>query len=149
MNRISFNRLPLLLVAVWIVWLFGFQTLGDRLTTQLDGQVISSRDLPPSRGPRYSTEYTLRRPDGHKESYFAGATDGSLLRSMPVGTYLRKQKWHLGYERNGELVDDFPLSFYLLTIGMALGALVWSVSVLRQRQVYSFDSAYRCPDTHN
>jgi hypothetical protein len=117
----------LLLFGLWIVWGFGFNTVGARLETQVDGVVISSRDIPVTRGPRYATEYTLRGPDGQDRVYIAGATDASLPRRMPVGTYLKKQRWHLSYERNNQYVDDFPLFFYQVTLGIALGCMVWSV----------------------
>jgi hypothetical protein len=116
----------LLLLGLWIVWGFGFQTVGARLEAHMDGVVISSRDIPVTRGPRYATEYTLRGPDGQNQVYIAGATDASLPRSIPVGTYLKKRRWHLSYERNYQRVDDFPLLFYRVTLGIALGCVLWS-----------------------
>lgn len=94
-----------------MIWAFGFHTVGARPWTQLDGTVIGSRDIPPARGPRYATEYVLRGPAGQEIRYIAGATDSSLLRSMPVGTALKKQRWQLGYERNGVWVNDFGETF--------------------------------------
>jgi len=41
--------------SLWIIWGFGFYTLGNRLWAQLDGIVITSRDIPSIRGPRYVT----------------------------------------------------------------------------------------------
>ena len=133
MDRPSYNPVPFLILAVWIIWIFGFQTVGARLTTELDGLVVSSQDVPAGRGPRYSTEYTLRGPDGGQRIYVAGATDASLPRSLPVGTYLRKKKWRLSYTENGEIVNDFPISFYVLTLGIAIGCLGWSVFALLRR----------------
>jgi hypothetical protein len=125
-TRTGPTPIVLLLFGFWIVWGFGFQTVGARLEAHMDGVVISSRDIPVTRGPRYATEYTLRGPDGQNQKYIAGATDASLPRSMPVGTYLKKRRWHLSYERNNQHVDDFPLFFYQLVLGIALGCLVWS-----------------------
>ncbi len=133
MGRPSYNPVPFLILAVWIIWGFGFQTVGARLTTELDGLVVSSQDVPTGRGPRYSTEYTLRGPDGGQQVYVAGPTDASLPRSLPLGTYLRKKKWSLSYTENGRIVNDFPILFYILTLGMAIGCLGWSVSALLRR----------------
>jgi hypothetical protein len=76
------NPMALLLFGLWIIWGFGFDTVGRRLEIQFDGVVISSRDIPKTRGPRYATEYTLRGPDGQNHIYVAGPTDASLPRSM-------------------------------------------------------------------
>ena len=125
----------LLLFGLWIIWGFGFDTVGRRLEIQFDGVVISSRDIPKTRGPRYATEYTLRGPNGQNQIYVAGPTDASLPRSMPVGTYLKKDRWHLDYERNKQRVDDFPIFFYEAVLGIALGCVVGSVILWRgQRQ---------------
>lgn len=117
----------LALWSLWIIAAFGVYTLGTRLWTQLDGVVIASRDIPPTRGPRYATEYILRGPDGQESHYTAGPTDSSLARSIPVGTYLRKKRWHVDYERDGHRVDDFGLPLYLAVLTVAFGCLVWSL----------------------
>jgi hypothetical protein len=59
----------------------------------------------------------------NEEWQLVWATDASLPRSMPVGTYLKKQKWHLYYERNEQRVNDFPIVFYQVTFGIALGCV--------------------------
>lgn len=123
----------LLFFSLWILWGFGFETVGTRLRIQLNGAVFSSQDIPPSRGPRYATEYVVRGPDGRRTSYIAGATDASLPRSMPVGTYIQKQKWRFYWKKNGERVDDFPIPFYALTNGIGIGLLSWCL-VLWRRQ---------------
>ncbi len=131
------NPMVLALWALWIIGAFGFYTLGARLWTQIDGVVISTRDIPAVRGPRYATEYKLRDSDGHMTVYVAGPTDSSLPRSMPVGTSLRKRRWHLSYERDGRQVDDFGLPFYLAILTVGFGVLMWSW-VLSRRQNPSF-----------
>lgn len=128
------NPIVILLFALWILWAFGFETVGARLQTQVDGVVTSSRDIPATRGPRYATEYTLRGPDGQDHIYVAGPTDASLPRSMPVGTYLKKRRWHLYFERNEQRVDDFPLFFYQVALGIALGCVVLSAILWRGRR---------------
>jgi hypothetical protein len=64
----------------------------------------------------------LRGPGGRESVYTAGPTDASLPRSMPVDTYLEKQRWHLDYEKNGQLVDDFGVFFYGMMLGIALAS---------------------------
>lgn len=125
------NPIVLLLFGLWILWGFGVETVGTRLEAQFEGVVVSSRDVPPTRGPRYATEYTLRGKNGQNQIYIAGPTDASLPRDMPVGTYLNKQKWHLYYQRNEQRVDDFPIFFYQMTLGIALCCVLWSVLLWR------------------
>jgi hypothetical protein len=125
--KTGLNPIVPLLFGLWILWGFGIETVGARREAQFDGVVVSSRDLPATGGPRYATEYILHGKDGQSQVYVAGPTDASLPRSMPVGTYLKKQKWHLYYERNEQRVDDFPIFFYQVTLGVALGCVLWSV----------------------
>lgn len=105
------SPVALLIWGVWILWAFGLQTFVALLNTQVDGVVVSSRDTPPNPwGHGYATEYTMRGPDGHEFTYLAGPTDASLPRSMPVGTSVKKERWHLYYERNGRRENDsFPV----------------------------------------
>jgi hypothetical protein len=56
----------LLVWGLWMLWIWG-STTWNRLDIQLDGAVIASQDVPPARGPRYATEYTLRGPDGRDQ----------------------------------------------------------------------------------
>jgi hypothetical protein len=117
--------------SIWMIWVFGFYTLGVRLWTRLDGTITSSRDVPLDRGPRYITEYTLRTVDGRDTSYTAGPTDSSIPRSMPVGTVLQKRRWRLGFERNGSWVNDFGLTFYVVILAVGFGCLLWSFFLWR------------------
>src|SRR5258708_36933541 len=91
--------------------------------TKVEGVVVSSRDIPTTGAPRYATEYTLRGADGRESVYTAGPTDAFLPRSMPIGTSIKKQRWHLDYERNGYRVDDFSIDFYALVIRRASACL--------------------------
>jgi hypothetical protein len=132
------KALPPLALAIWSLWIiggFGFYTLGTRLWTQLDGVVIASRDIPPTRGPRYATVYTLRGLDGQETQYVAGFTDASLDRSMPVGTRLTKKRWHVDFERDGKMVDYHILSFYVPILSVALGCLGWSLVQWRKNRL--------------
>jgi hypothetical protein len=119
--------LPIILIvtALWIFWGFGYQTVWQRFTTQLDGVVVSSRDIPSKGAPRYATEYVVRGEDGRDQAYVAGATDGSLERSLPVGTSIQKKWGELGYEVDGRRVS-FPVIFYSAIFGVAFGCLFWA-----------------------
>jgi hypothetical protein len=128
------NPKVFMIFGFFIIWAFGFDTVGRRLDLQLDGIVVSSRDIPPTRGPRYVTEYALRGPDHVDRVYVAGPTDASLPRSMPAGIYLKKRRGHLYYEQNGQRVDDFPVLFYVLTVGMGCSLVIWSLVVLRRKR---------------
>jgi hypothetical protein len=130
------TKAPLALAvwSLWIIWGFGFYTLGTRLWAQLDGVVIASRDFPSTRGPRYVTEYVVRGPDGRESLYTANSTDSTLPRSMPVGTSLKKKRWHLDYERDGQRISDFSLSFYAGILAIAFYCLGWSVLLSRRQR---------------
>jgi len=78
-----------ILVAIYIAWGFGYETVVARLRIEADGVVVSSRDSPSVGAPRYATYYVLRGPDGQDHSYVAGATDADLPRNMPVGTKIK------------------------------------------------------------
>jgi hypothetical protein len=131
-SKVVSNPAIPLIFGLFILWGFGYETVGTRLKTQLEGVVVSSRDIPSTGAPRYATEYTLRGPDGRESVYVAGATDASLPRSMPVGTSLKKQRWHLAYEKNGQRVDDFGVSFYGMMLGIAVACLAWSIFLSRR-----------------
>jgi len=106
--------------------------LSEPVSKHNSKELLSSRDIPSTGAPRYATEYTLRGPDGRESVYAAGATDASLPRSMPVATSLKKQRWHLDYEKNGRRVDDFGVSFYGMMLGIALACLAWSIFLSRR-----------------
>jgi hypothetical protein len=91
-----------LLFALWILYGFGYLTAWQRLETQVQGTVVSSRDVPSTGAPRYATYYMIRGKNEQNSSYVAGCTDASLPRSLPVGTQLIKKKWDWGYQINGE-----------------------------------------------
>lgn len=89
-----------LIPAIWIFWTFGFQTVGERLWTEIDGTVIESHDLPSTKAPRYVTQYIIRGADGQNKTYTAGPTDahpfqgvcnwGQKLKNS-AGIYLMKR----------------------------------------------------------
>jgi hypothetical protein len=113
-------------MALWISWGFGYETVWARFATELNGVVISSRDAPSTGAPRYGSEYVVRDSDGHDHRYIAGPADGSLERSLPVGTNIRKDWGHLDYEIDGKHVS-FPSYFYSATFGVALFCLLFGI----------------------
>ena len=110
----------LFISALWISWSFGYRTVWQRFTAEVDGVVTSSQDVP-SRGV---TEYVVRDASGTDHRYVAGATDASLARSLPVGTDIRKEWGRLDYEVNGKTIR-FPIYFYSAVCGAALFSLLW------------------------
>ena len=127
------NPFAFLLLGLWLLWAFGVQALGARLTTEVDGVVVATHDRPSTGASRYATEYTIRGPDGQDRDYVAGPTYGSLPRSMPIGTRIRKHRWQVYYERDGRSVKDFPLGFTAAILGIACGCLLWGVLGWRDR----------------
>jgi len=126
------NPYVILGFSLWLLYGFGYEALYQRLITQVEGVVVSSRDFRSPGNPRYVTEYVFRTRDGRETRYVAGPTDASLAQSMPVGTTISKKKWHLDYERDGEHVSDFPTAVYGLTLAVAVAALIWSIRLWRQ-----------------
>ncbi len=124
----------LLVVALWIFWGFGYQTVGKRLVSQVDGTVISRRNVAyPVAPARYSTEYIVRGLDGQNHVYVAGPTDASLPRTVPVGTTLKKLRWHWAYEENGQVIDSFGWVFYGVVLAIGTTLLVWSLKLRSQQ----------------
>jgi hypothetical protein len=124
-------RMGILLFSVYVIGVFG-GTLGIRLWTQLDGVVVTSQDIPARGDPRGVTEYTLRGPDGRESRYTAGPLDPLLPRSMLVGTYLKKKRWRVDYERDGGQVNDFSLPLYLAVLTVGFSCLSWSFLLWRR-----------------
>jgi hypothetical protein len=58
---------------------------------------------------------------GVRNEYTAPPGAGPLPQNLPIGAFLVKRKWGLGYTLNGERVDDFPIigSLILMSIGLA------------------------------
>jgi hypothetical protein len=125
----------LFVFGLWIIWGFGYQSLWKRLVTNVEGTVVSVRDIPSPLAPaRHGTEYAIRTADGNNISYTAGATDASLPRSMPIGTTIEKKRWHFSYERNGHKVEHFNVVFYVVTLSAAVGVLIWAVRLTGEPQ---------------
>ena len=113
--------------ALFILWGFGYETLWDRLTTDIDGMVVSRQDLPRTRWKHGSgTRYLIRGADVGIQEYVSGATDASLSRTIPAGSRLQKRKWQLSYTVDSVPIDDFPRYFYFLILSGAIALLFWS-----------------------
>lgn len=127
------QAIVLIVFGAFLIWGFGWNTVGRRLRLAIDGVIVSTVDVPATGAPRYATEYTIRSADGKEQIYWAGPTDGSLPRSMPVGTRIRKERWHLQYERNGRM-EGFPYAFYSAVLMSAAALVAWgSFIVFRGR----------------
>jgi len=127
-------------MGMFILFGFGFETVGLRLWIDVDGTVTSSTDLPDRRAARYATDYTISSPDGHESTYTAGATDASLARSLPLGTKIIKRRWELGYFVDGRWIA-FPMYFYGPVLALGFGSLV--SGLLRRRQERRDARVYR------
>jgi hypothetical protein len=124
----NLKPMVLLLFSLWLFWGFGYETVAKRLSSHVEGTVISRREMAYPLAPaRYSAEYIVRGLDGHNQSYVAGPTDASLPRTIALGTNLRKLPWHWSYEENGQVTDTFGWVFYAMVLAIATACLVWSV----------------------
>ncbi len=137
MPKSTFNPVILIVWSLWMLWGFGYQTVWLRLVTECEGIVTSSQDIPPTRGPRYATRYMVLGLDGQSHICTAGPTEASLPRSMPVSTRIKKQRWHLGFERNGQQVNDFSVFFYSLILMFAIASLFWGLRSWYQGQLHA------------
>ena len=121
--------LILLAIALWMITRFESGGFLARLNTQFEGQIVSSQDVPRSRGSGYVTMYILRAPGGRESVFVVGPTDDPLSRNMPAGTYLKKERWRTYYEENGQRISDSSAKSHLLELGIALVCLVWSFTL--------------------
>jgi len=114
-----------IVVAIGIFWTFGYNGVWHRLQIDLEGKVTTRQDFPQTRythGP--TTLYTLIKGDGTIREYTATATDPSLPRTIPIGAYVMKRKGELFYFLNGERIDDFPLTAYIVLLCVGLGCMI-------------------------
>jgi hypothetical protein len=122
------NPIILGIWGLWILWGFGYQTFWTRLMTSAEGTVVSARQVPyPPAPARYHTEYELRTPGGAVVHYDAGGTDATLPRNIPLGTYVRKQRWHWSYEENEKNVNDAGYFFYVIAIIVGISCVAWAL----------------------
>ena len=125
-NNDRWKATVFIVFGLFIVWGFGWNTVGGRLLMHIDGVIVARRTVPSA------TEYIVRGNDGSEQVFRSGATDASLPGTMPVGTRIRKQLWHLDYERDGRR-ESFPWVFYSSVLGIALSLVVWGILILRSQ----------------
>jgi hypothetical protein len=124
-------RLPVLIVGgAWFLFMTLY-TLFGRLTTQVDGTIISRQTILET---RRGTVYTLRDSKGNLETYVAGATDASLSRDIPIGTHITKERWHLGYNLNNSYINDFPVIFYSMVASIGVCFLWFAIIIGRSNK---------------
>ena len=116
------------LLSIGTLFAFGYLTVWKFLKIDVEGIVVSSRDVPSAGSPQYVTDYVIRSSNGESHSYLAGPTDASLPRSMPVGTQIKKEPWSLYYERNGQW-HSFPFVFYSILLTASVCCLVYTAYV--------------------
>jgi hypothetical protein len=126
------NPAVLICFGLFFLWGFGWETVGHRLLIDVDGVIVASRDVPSTGAPRYATEYTIRGPRGEEQIFWAGPTDASLPRSLPVGTQIRKRRWHLDFEYNGTRIGYPEMYFYDAVLACGFGMVVWGVLIWRK-----------------
>jgi hypothetical protein len=125
LNKPKGRPIVLFALALWLFWGFGYQTVWRRLLMDVEGTVISARDVTSPLAPsRRGTEYVILSPAGRTIHYIAGATDASLSRDIPIGAHIKKQQWQLSYEQDGQRID-FPTPFYVVMLSIAVGIVVW------------------------
>jgi len=113
-----------LAIAASLCFLFGANEIVQRVLIDIEGTIISSQT---TTGNRPVTIYVVRRPDGSEQQYIAGPTDKSLPRRLPEGTRISKLKYHLAWDMNGQLVNDFPLFFYAGACGLGAMLAYWAL----------------------
>jgi hypothetical protein len=124
-------RLPVFVIAgAWFLFMVLY-TLFGRLTTEVDGTIISRQIISE---PRRGTIYSLRDSKGNLETYVAGATDASLSRDIPIGTHVTKKRWHLGYNLNDNYIDDFSITFYSIVASVGVCCLWFAIIIGRSNK---------------
>jgi hypothetical protein len=120
----------LLFFSLWILWGFGFETVGTRLRIQLNGAVISSRDIPPSRGPRYATGIRPTEPGRSRNQlhcrgdrcFVAAKYASGNLHPKAEMAFLLGEKWRAG----GRLSDSLLCSnqrYWCWPTGLGFGPM--------------------------
>jgi hypothetical protein len=108
-----------------LCFLFSSNEILQRALIQVEGTIVSSQT---TTGNRPATYYVLHGADGVNREYVSGATDSSLPRRLSVGTYIKKDKYKLSWQKNQNTIIDFPLYFYMAVYGVALALAYWSYS---------------------
>jgi hypothetical protein len=91
-----------------------YATTVGHFLAQFDGVVAARTNnvAYPSWTRNLTTRYVIQEPDGRKCVYYADPSEGDLG-GFKIGTHLSKQRWHMVYEADGKVRNDFPLPLYL------------------------------------
>ena len=107
-----------------IFWTAGYLGIWHRLQLEFDGKVISRQDLAQTRQTHGPTSvYRLQGSDGSIREYTATTSDADLPRTIPVGADIVKRRWDLHYLSNGQRIDDFPVTAYVVFLAGAIASL--------------------------
>lgn len=90
-----------------------YATLIGHYLAQFDGVVVARAEFThyPPWTRNLVTRYVIREADGRKHVYYADPSEGDLG-GFAIGTHLSKERWHMDYEANGQIRDDFPFPIY-------------------------------------
>jgi hypothetical protein len=91
-----------------------YATTVGHFLAQFDGVVVArtyNAAYPPWTR-NLTTRYVIQESSGRKRVYYADPGEGDLD-GFKIGTHLSKQRWHMDYEADGVVRNDFALPFYL------------------------------------
>jgi hypothetical protein len=124
-----------------------YATTVGHFFAQFDGVVVARTEnvsYPPWTR-NLTTKYVIQESYGRTFGYYADPSEGDLG-GFKIGTRLRKQRWHMEYEANGQTRDDFPLPMYLFWMifdfGMLAAVLVLAIMIrTRDRRTRDLEAA--------
>jgi len=102
-----------------------YATVLEHFVARFDGVVVARTDgahYPPWTRNR-ATRYVIRGADGRDRIYDADPSEGGVY-GFPIGTVMKKERWHLEYEANGRSVNDFPFPLYFFFVILDSGLLI-------------------------
>ena len=126
-------------VAIIVILLISSGDYGivlGHLLAQFDGVLVARTDnlhYPPwTRNG--ATRYVIHGADGRDHVYYADPGEGRSG-GFPLGTELRKRRWHFDYVENGQPRNDFPFPLYFFFLVLDSGLLVACVIVAIMIQI--------------
>lgn len=118
----------------------------EHLLAQFDGVVVARTDVRyPPWTRNHATRYVIRGSDGQERIFTTDPSDGGT-HGFPIGTRLRKQRWDLSYEENGQPVNDFPLAWYglwlIVDFAVVAGCVILAIMIrIRDRTAHELAAA--------
>lgn len=114
---------------------------------QFDGVVVARTDpvhYPPWTRNR-ATRYVISESDGRERVYYADPSQGHLD-GFPIGTRLTKRRWHMDYQADGQVRNDFPFPIYLFWMifdfGLLVGCVIVAIMIrIRNRRIRELEAA--------